>query len=87
MSERQEILESLQPLFDQADRYGLWLHCNYQDMWFHPDELRDYHKKDQFLWSPANWQLRDPDEKLLELLNRKKSIENEIEQFKLRLMR
>lgn len=84
MNEQNEILEGLQPLYEKADREGFWFYSVYQDIWFHPDELREKQSNGQFLWGAVNWQLRQPDDKLLELLQKKKGIEREIEQFKQR---
>jgi hypothetical protein len=72
-------------LFELADRDGLWFYCNYQDLWFSPNELREQHNKGSFLWGAVNWQLRNPDDKLLELLQSKKGAESEIARFKERL--
>ncbi len=62
MTEREEILASLAPLFAEAERCGLWFHCNYQDLWFSPKDLRASQAKGNFVWGPVNWKLRDPKE-------------------------
>ena len=57
---RQAILDSLEPLLLKAEREGLWLHCDYQDLWFSPEQLRQEHAKGSFLWGPVNWELLEP---------------------------
>lgn len=63
---RASILENLAPLFQKAEREGLWFYCSYQQLWFTPAELREQHKKGRFIWGPVNWQLRMPRERLEE---------------------
>jgi phage host-nuclease inhibitor protein Gam len=75
MSEREEILESLEPLFEQAEKEKLWFYCSYQDMWFSPRELKDMQKAGRFVWGAVNWTLRDP-------LNKVKEIEVKIENLR-----
>lgn len=58
-----EILKELEPLFKKAEKYGLWFYCNYQDLWFSPNELREEHKNGKFIWGSVNWKLRDPIER------------------------
>ncbi len=50
-------------LICKAEREGKWLHCNYQDLWFSPSELREHQAKGDFRWGPVNWTLREPSEK------------------------
>lgn len=57
---REEILKSLEPLFEKAERDGLWFFCHYQAMWFSPRELRKEHANGRLAWGPVNWVLRDP---------------------------
>ena len=67
---KQEIVALLEPLLAQAEREGKWLHCSYQDLWFSPKQLRERNAAGRFLWGPVNWTLRDPHEKLADLLDR-----------------
>lgn len=60
METKESIIESLQPLFWEATQKGLWFHCNYQDMWFSPKELRAAQAKGNFVWGPVNWTLKPP---------------------------
>lgn len=53
-----EILKSLEPLFEKAEKEKLWFYTNYQGLWFTPSELREQHKKDCFVWGVDNWELK-----------------------------
>lgn len=64
MSAREQIKAMMAEKILEARGQGLWLRCFYQDMWFSPDELEAAHAKDQFLWGPDNWELRDPLDRL-----------------------
>ena len=86
MSDREKILASLEPLFQEAERTGKWFYSNYQGLWFSPEQLREHHKNGRFIWGAVNWTLRDPKEKLIELLDHKETIEREIEQFERALL-
>jgi hypothetical protein len=55
-----EILDSLVPLFEQAEREGLWFYCPSQDSWFSPTELREKQAKGLYMWGACNWRLRNP---------------------------
>jgi len=63
-SERQVILDGLKPMFKKARKEGLWFSCNYQSLWFSPNELEKAHKQGRFAWGAVNWELRDPKERL-----------------------
>jgi hypothetical protein len=45
------------PLFERARKENLCFHCNYQDLWFTPDELQDLQSDGQFRWGAVNWTL------------------------------
>lgn len=60
MSQTEEILKSLEPLFEQATRENKWFFCSYQALDFSPKELREAHKQGRFIWGPVNWKLIDP---------------------------
>ena len=59
---KDDIIKSLQPMFDRARKERLWFHCPYQDLWLTPDELIEYFDENRFVWGPDNWELRDPQE-------------------------
>ncbi len=65
----QEILETLTPLFERAEKDKLWFYTSYQMLWFSPKELRKQQAKGSFVWSVGNWQLRNPQERLNQLNN------------------
>jgi hypothetical protein len=60
MSEREEILKMLEPLFEKAEKEGLWFESNYQRFNLTPSELRERHAKGELIWGPVNWTLIDP---------------------------
>lgn len=57
-----EILKNLEPLFTEAIANGKWFWNRYSDSWFSPDEMRYQHSQGKFIWGPANWELRNPEE-------------------------
>lgn len=67
MGTRELIIKELEPLFEQAEKEGLWIHSIYQDMWFTPKELRECHAEGRFIWGLVNWELRSPHEKIKSL--------------------
>jgi hypothetical protein len=85
MDERQDILNGLEPLFNQAERECLWFYSRYQDMWFSPNELREAHSKGRFIWGAPNWELRDPQEKIDSLERLKLITDVEISEMRKRI--
>lgn len=81
MDEREEIIKSLQPLFEKAEKEKLWFYCNYQDLWFSPKELKDMQKAGRFIWGEVNWTLQNPMERVTEMEKRIKAYEIEKEKF------
>jgi hypothetical protein len=65
MGTKEEVLESLKPLMREAKITGEWFYSNYQDMWFSPKELENMWEEGRFIWGPANWKLRDPQELIM----------------------
>lgn len=55
-----DIVKGLEPLFERADKEGLWFYCSYQNLWFSPEELRKEQANGRFRWGYPNWDLRDP---------------------------
>ena len=62
----QKLLYELQPLFEKAEKEGLWFFSSYYQIWFSPKELKKQHKEESFLWGAVNWKLLDPNEELQE---------------------
>ncbi len=73
--QRESILIDLAPLFEEAAAKGLWFYCSYQGLWFSPQQLADKHAEGKFIWGAVNWRLRDPAERLHELLKEKEAAE------------
>lgn len=76
-----ETIKSLEPLFDKAKKEGLWFFCDYQCLWFTPLELKECLKKGEFVWGAENWSLRNPQEKLKQIENRERAIQQEKKEF------
>ncbi|MDR3585243.1 MAG: hypothetical protein P4L59_07970 [Desulfosporosinus sp.] len=85
MDETKLVLNSLKPLFETAEKEGLWFHQIYQDMWFSPKELRKYHAIRKYVWGPANWALISPYEKLRDLEKKRANIDISIKEFRTRI--
>lgn len=60
------VRESLEPLFARAERDGLWFYSCYQGIWLTPEALRAEQQNGRLRWGGANWELRDPKERVLE---------------------
>jgi hypothetical protein len=78
-------LRELQPLLDQAIQEKKWFFCNYQQMWISPKEIVEYWGNNRFLWEASNWKLRDPQERLEEILARISGLNKEIVSIKSRI--
>lgn len=85
MNEVNEIINGMQPLYEKAEKEGLWFWSRYQDLWFSPSELKEAQGQGRFLWGYVNWELRDPKEKIAQLQRTKSTIDEEIERFKSRI--
>ena len=61
--ERQAILMSLQPLFEEAEARGLWFFHESNEagqVWCSPEYLRLRQAEGELIWAPEHWQLRSP---------------------------
>ena len=61
----QAILDSLQPMFEEARDRGLFFfHGGFHagPIWYSPDELAELHGQGKLIWGPVNWELRAPSE-------------------------
>ena len=81
-----KILAGLEPLFEKAEKEELWFYSTDSQMWFSPKELRDYHTEGKCIWDAYVWKLRDPTDRLKELLNKVSYAEEELNKFKNRIM-
>jgi hypothetical protein len=78
---RQQIEESLKPLFEKARKEKLLFRSDYQGIVFTPDELEQEQAKGHFVWGAVNWELIDP-EKIKEGLRKSiRSAEKEHQDF------
>jgi hypothetical protein len=82
MYEKEQIINSLKPLFKEAIKKKLWFYSNYQGFWISPKELKKQNDNGGFIWGPNNWQLRDPKEKTEELLMEIKDAKQELKIWK-----
>jgi hypothetical protein len=80
-----ELDRDFAPLFEQAEREGLWFCCHYQDIWCSPSELREHHKNGRYRWGIINWELRKPAEHLAELERFAKTTSDNVAAFKKRI--
>ncbi len=70
MSQKEEILQGLAPLFAEAKEKGLWFQgmvFGHDEIKFSPKELRKYHEKGKYIWSAENWKLINPKDILASL--------------------
>jgi hypothetical protein len=61
--EKQAILMSLDPLFQEAEEKGLWFFHKSDEageIWCSPEYLRFKHSEDEYVWAPEHWELRNP---------------------------
>jgi len=86
MTEHEEIVEGLKPLFEKAEKEGLWFYSNYQELWFSPAELKQKQAGGTFLWGAVNWKLRNPKEHLEELKREVKAAELRMKEFELKIL-
>ena len=88
MTEREEILEGLKPLFEKAEKEGLWFKCNSMlagDIFFSPSELKEQQAIGKFLWDAMNWNLVFPELQLKYLKNKVEEAQKEVVLFELRM--
>ena len=61
--EKQAILISLDPLFQEAEEKGLWFFHKSDEageIWCSPEYLRFRQSEDEYVWAPEHWELRNP---------------------------
>jgi len=61
--EKQAILMSLQPLFEEAETSGCWFYHESAEagqVWCSPEYLRQQQSKGEYVWAPEHWELRTP---------------------------
>ena len=61
--EKQAILMSLDPLFQEAEEKGLWFYHKSDEageIWCSPEYLRFKQSEGEYVWAPEHWELRNP---------------------------
>lgn len=75
-----EMLVGLEPLFEKAERKGLWFFACHKQLWFSPQELKEKIISGEFMWEPGlSWLLRSPFEYLDELNRKQIEIQKQIQ--------
>jgi hypothetical protein len=76
---KDEILLSLEPLFEQAEAQNLFFRSKYQGLYFTAAELRQQHREGSFIWGPVNWELVSPFERAKEIHKQIESLQSEVQ--------
>lgn len=79
------ISKEMQQMVDTAKNKGLWIHCEYQDLWFEPKDLEECWKSGLFCWGATNWSLRPVTERVIQLERKVRQAEDELKEFKKRI--
>lgn len=69
-------------MIDEAESKGFWMYCSYQNMWLKPVELRKLQQQGRFCWGPVGWTVRDPHERLSQLLRNAERANQELAEFR-----
>ncbi len=84
MSQKEEILRGLAPLFAEAKEKGLWFQgmvFGHDEIKFSLKELREQHEKGKYIWSAENWKLINPRDILASLNKKIDQVEDERRKF------
>ena len=73
------------PLFERAEREGLWFYGRYHDIWFSPAELRAMHEQGRFIWGVQNWELLPPAHGLARLQGKMEDAQLAVDEFAARM--
>lgn len=87
MSEREDILNNLKPLFEKARKEKLLFRSGYQGILFTPDELQKENGKGSFIWGPCNWTLENPIEELRSLERQVKNAQYNLDMFRAKMVK
>lgn len=86
--------KSLQPLYDRAEKEGLWFYMNvgfgdglddhltYGDHWWPPGELRAMQENGELLFWSSAFEVGHPDERTKELLAEIQRLQDELQAWK-----
>ena len=78
--EKQAILASLNPMFEEAQTKGLWFFHHSSEageIWCSPGFLRLKQAKDELVWAPEHWELRSPIDYIKALRKQAEELVNE----------
>lgn len=75
---RYEALASLEPMFEEAIKQGLWFRLKYQGVTMSPLELIEAQKDGRYLCNSTNWVLVDPVDLLKSLEGDKRETDRRI---------
>ncbi len=86
-AEEAKMRAALLAMAAKAEEEGLWFHHAGLSgrFWFSPGEIRKKWSKGKFLWGPVNWSLRDPAERLGQLVRDREAAEYAVRGFKARM--
>jgi hypothetical protein len=82
---KDEIIKGLEPLFERAEKKGLWFENSSNDVILSPKELREHHAQGTFIWGASSWELVDPKKHLKDLEHVAKCAQKDVERFKARM--
>jgi hypothetical protein len=85
MTEHEEIVAGLAPLFKKAEKEGLWFHEGFHDVSFSPKELRKEQANGKFWWGACNWKLIDPQSLIKDFKKDIRRAEDEIKKIQKRI--
>jgi hypothetical protein len=83
---RARVRALMEPMLQEAERFGMWLHQRYSGLWFSPRQLRTEQAAGKFCWGPINWDLRDPKDHLEALEKRARDAAAEAQRVKTALL-
>lgn len=81
------MMESREELIAEAERRGMWLHTDYQNLTFSPRELREANERGQFKWGAASFRLVDPRTELAALERKAAEAQDDVARFRERMVR
>jgi len=79
--------KELEPLFEKAEKEGLWFYANAmgEEIWLSPKQLREQRRMGRFVWGDKAWTLRNPHDGLAYLRRQVRLAELEAKQFERRM--
>ncbi len=79
--------QAIEKLIDEAETKNFWIHIDYQNIWYSPQEMRDEIKElGRARFHSNNWNIRDPKEHLRYLTDKARQAVSELRQFEKQLM-